>query len=122
MFAEDPLYQSSPLVRSFVSDINGHPRTLVTFRTLLRELYSRSQVTPTRHSLLEKLRGRLSVKHTDFNVPRQVIINALLRRKVNITDLTVPGDPLSLPYSYYVAMVFCSRIILFFFSSRHHTF
>jgi hypothetical protein len=98
-FAKIPLYQSSDVVRSFVADVNGHPRTLI---AVLDMLLSGTVVEPTRPSLLEELRCRLGRALSDFAVPAEVIIKALLQQEVSLNTLTVPGG---LPYSYYVAMV-----------------
>lgn len=37
LFAEIPIYQSSRAVRSFIADVNGHPRTLVAVLDMLLE-------------------------------------------------------------------------------------
>ena len=104
LFAKIPIYQSSSVVRSFVADVNGHPRTLM---AVLDMLHERQWDDPTRLDLLAELRVRMEIKPTDLNVPAEVIIKALLQQKVFLHDETVPG---ALSYSHYVSKV--SRCIL----------
>jgi hypothetical protein len=97
-----PIYNSSDVVRVFVADVNGHPRTLLALRDILRGEKYLHGFKPTRAVLLADLRARLGIQESDFQVPAQVIVNALMQQPVHSQSLTEPGG---LPYSYYIAMV-----------------
>ena len=103
LFSEIPIYQSSALVRSFIADVNGHPRTLFALRDMLLhgEKFS-DEFKPTRPALLANLRAYMRIQESDFQAPADVIVKALLQEEVYPGDLTEPGG---LPYSYYIAMV-----------------
>ena len=101
LFAKVPSYKSSAIVRSFVADINGHPRTLVEVIDILLHWQFED---PSRQDLLEELPCRVGREVNDFGVPASVMVSALLQRKVSMNELTAPHG---LPYSYFVAMVQC---------------
>jgi myo-inositol catabolism protein IolC len=109
LFDDIPIYKF-PTVQQFVADINGHPRTLYSIRQLLRQRFTKS-VEPSRIQLLEAIIPRLGIN--DFRVPKDVVIKALLGKEVRLDDRTVPKDPNSLPYSYYVAQVRILLVIVF---------
>jgi hypothetical protein len=99
LFATIPIYQSSSVVRLFVADINGHPRTLM---AVIDILLDSNLGDPTRPRLLQKLLRGGYPKGFDFKVPAEVIIKALLQQKVNLETETSPGQ---LSYAYGAACI-----------------
>ena len=99
LFAQSALYQSSAAVRSFVADVNGHPRTLM---AALDMLLGDKAVEPSRPSLLDELRRRLQYRREDLDVPAELIVKALLRQEVSPSKAAAPGG---LSYASYVAKV-----------------
>lgn len=123
LFAKIPLYESSTAVRSFVADVNGHPRTLMAVLDVL--LSQKTFAKPIRSSLLSALDSKVGFNSFDFNVPADVIIKALLKQQVHLKNETAPGK---LSYSYYVTMVRMARFYsnithyaLAFFSEIHNS-